>query len=58
MRRLGDWFITSLAFIWIPVLLVVMAGLLWMIFGECTTDRCIDSQRFMDELLKQMNTGK
>lgn len=58
LRRLGDWFINSLAFIWLPVILIVLTGLFWMIFGACTSDRCIDSQRFMNQIVEQLNSGK
>jgi hypothetical protein len=56
--RLKDWLFSSLAIIWIPLLLVILAGLLWMTFGACTTDRCIASQQFMEQLIREMNSGK
>lgn len=58
LLRLKDWLFSSLAIIWIPVLLIIMAGLLWMIFGACTTDRCIASQNFMEQLIRRMHSGK
>jgi hypothetical protein len=58
LRRVVDWFINSLAIIWLPVILIVLAGLFWMIFGACTTERCIDSQHFLNQVVQQLNSGK
>ena len=56
--RIKDWLFSSMAIIWIPLLLVILAGLLWMIFGACTTQRCIDSQNFMQQFLEELKRNK
>ena len=58
LRRFSEWFTGSLGFIWLPIILIVLAGLAWMIFGKCTTERCQDSQTFMKLLVEQLNSSK
>ena len=56
--RLKDWLFSSMAIIWVPLLLVILAGIFWMIFGACTTQRCIDSQNFLQQYLEQLKQSK
>lgn len=47
------WFNERLAFIWIPILVIIFAAIGWMVFGPCTTQRCIDAQNFLNTLIEE-----